>query len=103
DVGGPDMAPMGKRGGGASATFSGASRDVEYRLDAKEAATYRITLRDLFNDSTPNGGLVSRMSIHKEEPDFRLPAATGLVPDTTAKNNNNATELNIVPPFLRKG
>lgn len=104
DVGGPDMQPMGKRGAGASAAFSGSSRDVEYRFEAaKEPGLYRVTIRDLFNESTDNPALIYRMSIHKESPDFRLLATTAPVPDPKAKNNGPATELNLAPPFLRKG
>ena len=101
DFGGPDMQPMGKRGGGASAAFPAPSRDIEYRFEAaKEPGTYRVTIRDLFNESTDNAALVYRMSIHKESPDFRLLATSPPIIDA---KNANSTEPAMAPPFLRKG
>ncbi len=101
DLGGPDMQPMGKRGGGAGAGFTAPSRDAQYRLEVTEPGAYRVTVRDLFNESKDNAALTYRLSIHKESPDFRLLATAAPVPDP--KNNNAAIEPNIASPFLRKG
>jgi hypothetical protein len=101
DMGGPDMQPMGKRGGGASAAFPAPSRDIEYRLEAKEAGIYRLMVRDLFDENRDDATLVYCMLIHQESPDFHLVATAGPAPSV---NNNNATlDPNLLPPFLRKG
>ncbi|HZK80727.1 MAG TPA: hypothetical protein VFC46_06655, partial [Humisphaera sp.] len=99
NLGGPDMAPAGKKSGGG-AGFPAVSRDISYHFEAKEAGAYRITVRDLFNETKDNASLVYRLSIHKESPDFRLLATSALIPDV---KNNKAGEPNPAPPFLRKG
>jgi hypothetical protein len=101
DLGGPDMQPMGKRGGGASPAFPAQSRDVEYRLEAKDAATYRLTVRDLFDATEDNAALGYCMVIHKQTPDFHLVASTGPMP--TRDGNNPTQDPSVFPAFLRKG
>ena len=86
---------------GRSAGFPAPSRDIEYRFEAKETGLYRIMVRDLFGASKDDATLVYRLSLHKESPDFRLVCTSAPVPDL--KNNNNGTEPNLAPPFLRKG
>ncbi|HWE01009.1 MAG TPA: hypothetical protein VG326_01275 [Tepidisphaeraceae bacterium] len=99
DLGGPDMQPAGRKTGGG-AGFPAVSRDVSYHFEAKEAGAYRITVRDLFNESKDNASLVYRLSIHKESPDFRLLATGALIPDV---KNNTPGDPNPAAPFLRKG
>jgi hypothetical protein len=74
--------------------FRTSTRDAAYRLESKDGGTYRLLVRDLFNTAHDNAALVYRLSIRKEQPDFRLLA----VP--VAGQNN---EVPLSPPYLRKG
>lgn len=78
--------------------FATSSRDPAYRLETKEAGTYRVTLRDLFTTPAEEGALVYRLSIRKEAPDFRLvafPASPVLEKDSK--------DAPISTPLLRRG
>jgi hypothetical protein len=78
--------------------FATSSRDPAYRLETKEAGTYRITLRDLFTTPAEEGALVYRLSIRKEAPDFRLVAfAASPVLEKDSKDAPIST------PLLRRG
>jgi len=94
-LGGPD-APQRSQG------FDGALRivspDPVYRLEAGETATYRLTLRDLFNTARDNPALIYRLSIHKQLPDFALLATTAAI----GGPNANKAEPTLGSPFLRK-
>lgn len=93
-----DGADGGQRGKGMAGALGADGRDVSYRLEVKESATYRVTLRDLFNTSEDNPALVYLLSIHKPIPDFRLLAVTAPV----GGNNANQNEPTPGAPFLRK-
>ncbi len=54
------------------AEFNTSSRDATYRLEAREEATYRFGLRDLFSHASAPANLVYRVIIRKESHDFRL-------------------------------
>ncbi|MDB5171541.1 MAG: peptidase domain protein, partial [Phycisphaerales bacterium] len=74
--------------------FRTSTRDGAYRLEAKDGGTYRLLVRDLFNTARDNAALTYRLSVRKEQPDFRILA----VP--VAGPNN---EVILSAPFLRKG
>ncbi len=54
--------------------FRTSSRDPAYRLEAKEAGTYRLILRDLFTTPADEPSLSYRLCIRTITPDFRLVA-----------------------------
>ncbi|HWE93495.1 MAG TPA: hypothetical protein VG269_05920 [Tepidisphaeraceae bacterium] len=74
--------------------FRTSTRDAAYRLESKDGGTYRLLVRDLFNTTHDNASLVYRLSVRREQPDFRILA----VP--VAGQNN---EVLLSPAFLRKG
>lgn len=88
----------GKDAGGPA--FRMATRDSGGKFTAKEAATYRITLRDLFNTADDNGSRVYRLSIRKPEPDFRLIA---MPIASTSAGGNSQSETAITSTILRRG
>ena len=75
------------------ADFNTSSRDPAYRLDAKEDATYRLQVRDLFNTTRDDPRLGYVLSVRKEKPDFQL---------LVAPVRSSAKELP-ANPLLRKG
>jgi hypothetical protein len=77
------------------ADFNTASRDPAYKLEAKEDATYRVQVRDLFNTVRDDPRLVYRLSVRKEKPDFCL-AVMPVKPGADLKDLP-------APPLLRKG
>jgi len=60
--------------------FNTANRDPVVRLEIPENGTYRIQLRDLFNESRDNPALVYHLSIRAEKPDFSLVASPNVPP-----------------------
>lgn len=78
--------------------FNTASRDPSGRFEAKEAGTYRVMVRDLFQRADKSPRFLYRLSIRREAPDFRL-AALNVVP----KYKTDAKNLDIGVPVLRRG
>ncbi|MGV3756747.1 MAG: hypothetical protein ACO1QS_15295 [Verrucomicrobiota bacterium] len=60
--------------------FNTVHRDPVVRLEIPENGTYRIQLRDLFNESRDNPALTYHLSIRTEKPDFGLVAAPDVPP-----------------------
>lgn len=79
--------------------FNTATRDLAGRFEAKEAGTYRIEVRDLFNYADSDPRLAYRLSIRNESPDFRLVA----LPQPPPPINRDKKEAAPSTPFLRKG
>ncbi|MBK7997137.1 MAG: PPC domain-containing protein [Verrucomicrobia bacterium] len=78
--------------------FNTASRDPSGRFEAKEAGTYRVMVRDLFQRAEKSPRFLYRLSLRRETPDFRL-AAVNVVP----KYKADAKNLDIGVPVLRRG
>ena len=78
--------------------FNTASRDPSGRFEAKEAGTYRVMVRDLFQRTEKSARFVYRLSVRRETPDFRL-AAVSVVP----KSKADAKNIDIGVPVLRRG
>ena len=79
--------------------FNTASRDPAWRFEATEDGTYRLQVRDLFNHEESDPRFIYRLSLHKEEPDFRLLA----LPQAPPPVNKDAKEAAVWSPFLRRG
>ena len=75
-----------------------ASRDPAYRLETKEAGSYRLVLRDLFTTPADAGALAYRLCIRKETPDFRLLACAA-----TPVLEKDSKDAPISTPMLRRG
>jgi hypothetical protein len=75
-----------------------ANRDPSFRLEAKEAGTYRAVVRDLF--STPEGGagVGFRLAVRAPSPDFRL----AVVPASPV-GEKDSKEVPLWTPLLRRG
>ncbi len=78
--------------------FNTTTRDPAARLEAKEAGTYRVEVRDLFNRVVASPRNVYRLSIRRETPDFQLVALT-LAPKLKA----DAKNIDVGVPLLRRG
>ena len=78
--------------------FNTVSRDPGGRFEAKEAGTYRVMVRDLFQRAEKSPRFVYRLSVRREAPDFRL-AAVSVVP----KYKADAKNIDIGVPVLRRG
>jgi hypothetical protein len=78
--------------------FNTTTRDPAGRFEAKEAGTYRIQVRDLFNRVVASPRNSYRLSVRHETPDFRLVALT-LAPKFKA----DAKNIDIGVPLLRRG
>jgi len=78
--------------------FNTTTRDPGARFEAKEAGTYRVEVRDLFNRVVASPRNVYRLSLRRETPDFRLVALT-LAPKLKA----DAKNIDIGVPLLRRG
>ena len=79
--------------------FNVTNRDMSWRFEPKEDGYCRVTLRDLFNQTTndPSKGYV--MTLRREEPDFRLVAH----PETVSGNDNKKKSIELMVTHLRKG
>lgn len=64
--------------------FNTLSDDPVFRFQAPADATYRLVVRDRFFAARGHAGLVYRLVIRKEQPDFRL-VVLGAAPPTAAK------------------
>ncbi len=78
--------------------FRTSARDLAYRLESKEAATYRLGVRNLFAGAADREPPAYRLSIHKENPDFQLAAVPG--PVAVEKDSKDAP---VSTPVLRRG
>jgi hypothetical protein len=78
--------------------FDVSTRDPSLRFEAPAEGDYRILLYDLFN-SSPDPLNVYRLSIRREEPDFRLAAYVLLPPSANTKSG----PLYVKSPTIRKG
>lgn len=63
-----------KRLGGRESYYGTNTDDPLHRFQVPEEGTYRILIRDLYNRSRGDPRLVYRLSIRREQPDFRLVA-----------------------------
>ena len=81
------------------AEFNTATRDITYRLEAKDDATYRIGVRDLFSHALAPANLVYRVIIRKETHDFRLVA----LPQAGVPAKKDAKSAPLSTLFVRKG
>lgn len=79
----------------ASPILGTRSDDARYRLAVDEDATYRIRLRELYDNPTSDPRMVYRVLIHREEPDFQIVAHPA-----TKQNGNNIMPSSCV---LRRG
>ena len=78
--------------------FKTASRDPVYRLEVKEAGTYRVLVRNLFTTSSEESVLPYRLAIRGESPDFRLIAfPASPLPEKDSK------DVPVWSPLLRRG
>jgi hypothetical protein len=73
--------------------FKTSSFDPAWRLEAKEDATYRVQVRDLFNRTSSDPRHVYRLAIRKEVPDFQLAALPQLA---ATKKEREVTPWNTV-------
>ncbi len=79
--------------------FNTSSRDVTYRLEVREDATYRLGLRDLFSHALAPVNLVYRVIIRKEAHDFRLVA----LPQSGVPAKKDAKNVGLSTLLVRKG
>lgn len=79
--------------------FNTTTRDPALRLESKDGGTYRVQVRDLFNQSVADSHRIYRLSIRKETPDFRLIAFAPAPPPL----NKDSKELHPWGAFLRRG
>jgi hypothetical protein len=82
-------------GGGELRT---SSRDPSYKLDVKDAGTYRLTVRNLFSTPADGGGIGYRLAIRTPAPDFRL----AVVPASPAAEKDSK-EIPVWTTLLRRG
>ncbi len=81
------------------ADFNTSSRDVTYRFESREDATYRLGLRDLFSHASAPANLVYRVIIRKESHDFRLVA----LPQAGVPAKKDAKGAAVSTLLVRKG
>ncbi len=74
--------------------------DPAYRFVAPADGTYRVLVRNMANYAKPDPGLVYRLAIRPEQPDFRVIAKPRLLPFSNDPNQNPPT---VWSPLLRKG
>jgi hypothetical protein len=79
--------------------FNTATRDAAWQLEAKEGGTYRIKVRDLFNETISDPRRVYRLAIRKEAPNFALIAYSPAPPP----QNKDSKEVAGSGMFLRRG
>lgn len=79
--------------------FNTGSRDPAWRFEVKDDGVYQVEVRDLFNPIKDNPGLIYRLSLRKESPDFRLVALVQGPPPA----NKDKKEYPVWTPFLRRG
>jgi hypothetical protein len=84
---------------GAAPEFSTASRDPIYRLEVKEAGTYRLLVRNLFQAPPEQGPIPYRVSIRRESPDFSLVA----VPASPMPEPKDSKDVPVWSTLLRRG
>lgn len=89
-----DLDDNGQNAGGLS--FSTRTDDGAYRFAVPADGTYRALVRDLNYGVRPDPRHLYRLSIHREQPDFRLAA----VPVYPSNNKQEARPWN---PLLRRG
>jgi hypothetical protein len=78
--------------------FSASSRDPAYRLECKQAGTYRVMIRNLFGSSS-NKGAEYCLEIRHESPDFHLVA----VPSSPLPDPKDSKDIPLSTTFLRRG
>lgn len=79
--------------------FNTASRDSNWLLEVKEAGTYRILVRDLFQYAEPKPDHLYRLAIRKAAPDFQL----ATVVEQPLPEKNDARDVGPWPLYLRQG
>lgn len=89
-----DLDDLGANHGGLS--FNTTSVDGAFRFAIPADGTYRVMIRDLALNPRNDPRRIYRLSIHREQPDFRLAA----VPVYPANNKTEARPWN---PLLRRG
>lgn len=79
--------------------FSLATRDPVYRLEAKEAGTYRLLVRDLFARDRGGHPAPYELVIRHETPDFQLVA----VPESPLPGPADSKDVPVWTTLLRRG
>jgi hypothetical protein len=80
--------------------FNTDDRDPVVRWEVPEDGSYRVLVRDLFNQSSrDNPSLVYRLSIRKDTPDFRLVA----MPDSPPPKQGDQFYIHVTPAAIRRG
>jgi hypothetical protein len=74
------------------------NRDPAYRLEAKEAGTYRAVVRDLFSTPADGAGVAFRLAVRSPSPDFRLAVVPASPPQ-----EKDSKEVPLWTPLLRRG
>jgi hypothetical protein len=84
---------------GGAPEFSTATRDPVYRLESKEARTYRLLIRNLFRGLDADAPIPYRLMIRHESPDFALVA----VPASPLPDPKDSKDVPIWSTLLRRG
>lgn len=85
------------RNNGIGTDYDATTDDPVYKLDVKEAGTYRVAVRDQFGDGRSDPSYVYRLIIRRPEPDFRLITKA---PERRPVNNNVVAQSSL---SIRKG
>jgi hypothetical protein len=84
---------------GGPPEFSTATRDPVYRLESKEAGTYRLLVRNLFHGLEADAPVPYRLTIRRASPDFALVA----VPASPLPDPKDSRDVPIWTSLLRRG
>jgi hypothetical protein len=79
--------------------FKTSTRDPVWKLAASADGTYRVMVRDLFNESGDDPARIYRLAVRPERPDFRL-VAMAVAPPPVAKDSK---EVPVSSTLLRRG
>ncbi|HEV8290577.1 MAG TPA: PPC domain-containing protein, partial [Tepidisphaeraceae bacterium] len=79
--------------------FKTSTRDPIWKLSAGADGTYRVMVRDLFNESGDDPGRIYRLAVRPERPDFRL-VAMAVAPPAA---NKDSKEVPVWNTLLRRG
>jgi hypothetical protein len=86
--------------GGGSVEFPTATRDPVYRLESKEAGTYRLLVRNLVHGIDADAAAVPyRLILRRESPDFALVA----VPASPLADPKDSKDVPVWGTLLRRG
>jgi hypothetical protein len=79
--------------------FRTSTRDPSWKLAAAADGTYRVMVRDLFNESSDDPSRIYRFAVRPERPDFRLVAMAVAPPPA----NKESKEVAVWNSLLRRG